>query len=315
MMISVIVPVYNVEKYLNKCIDSIINQSYKDFELILVDDGSTDNSPQICDIYASAHENIHVIHKNNGGLSDARNTGICIAKGKYVVFIDSDDFIDSEFLKVLIEQKEEYGADISCVAIGKVNEGNEPNFSVKSKVFCCSGLEAIHNMLYQKILDTSASGILLPISIVRENLFPVNKFHEDDFTTYKYYFSATKVIINTRPMYYYLQRNNSIMHTTSKKSQLDEIEAIDEIVAFCEKKDQTLLKAAYSKKFSNYCQILLQAKLAQDDILYKKTLKYLNEKKLEILLDSKVRLKNKIAALCLCVSDSLFIFIYKKIIK
>ena len=113
-LISIVVPIYNVEKYLEKCINSIIIQTYKNIEIILVNDGSTDSSGKICDIYLKIDKRIKVVHKKNGGLSDARNVGIENAKGKYIAFIDSDDFLDSDFIEILYNLIIEYNADVSC---------------------------------------------------------------------------------------------------------------------------------------------------------------------------------------------------------
>lgn len=123
-LISVIVPVYNVEKYLSKCIDSILAQTYKNLEIILVDDGSPDNCPKICDEYAKKDNRIKVIHKENGGLSAARNVALDIAKGEYIGFVDSDDFIAEDMYEVLYNLAEKYNAEISSVSFYKVIENN-----------------------------------------------------------------------------------------------------------------------------------------------------------------------------------------------
>ena len=118
-MISVIVPVYKVEEYLDKCVQSILAQTYRDFEILLVDDGSPDNCPQLCDRYAQKYDCIRALHKSNGGLSDARNFGIKYARGNDITFIDSDDFIAPDYLEVLVQLKEKYQADIAVTGICK----------------------------------------------------------------------------------------------------------------------------------------------------------------------------------------------------
>ena len=124
-MISIVVPVYNVEKYLHKCVDSILNQTFQDFELILVNDGSTDGSATICETYAATNEKVRVIHKKNGGLSDARNVGIANAIGEYVTYIDSDDYISKEYLEVLQQLLISNNADI---AVGGIQNFMKMNF-------------------------------------------------------------------------------------------------------------------------------------------------------------------------------------------
>ena len=120
-LISIIVPVYNVEKYLARCLESILEQTYKDLEVILVDDGSTDASPQICDQYAEKDKRIRVVHKKNGGLSDARNYGMRIMRGNYVVFIDSDDLIHKQAVELLYQNIKKYNADICYAEHGCVD--------------------------------------------------------------------------------------------------------------------------------------------------------------------------------------------------
>ena len=123
-MISVIVPIYKVEKYLRRCVDSILEQSYPDFELLLIDDGSPDSCPRICDEYARRDERVRVFHKPNGGLSDARNYGLERMKGEYVSFIDSDDYVGKDYLKILMELIREYGVNVAAVTHQCVSEAD-----------------------------------------------------------------------------------------------------------------------------------------------------------------------------------------------
>lgn len=124
-LISVIIPIYNVEKYLKKCIDSIINQTYKNLEIILVDDGSPDNCGKICDEYAKKDQRIRVIHKKNGGLSDARNAGIDIAKGKYIAFVDSDDYVEKEYIEIMYKELKKNNVKIVQCGINKISDNEE----------------------------------------------------------------------------------------------------------------------------------------------------------------------------------------------
>lgn len=123
-LISVIVPIYNVEKYLVRCVDSIVNQTYKNLEIILVDDGSPDRCPQMCDDYAEKDSRIKVVHKKNGGLSDARNAGMAVATGEYISFIDSDDWIETSMFELLLNNIFQYDCEISCGGIKARRIGN-----------------------------------------------------------------------------------------------------------------------------------------------------------------------------------------------
>ena len=299
-MISVIVPVYKVEKYLDKCVRSILKQTYKNFELILVDDGSPDKCPQICDNYAVKDKRVRVLHKKNGGLSDARNEGTKIALGSYVTYIDSDDYVSETYLAILVELLEKYQADISVVGIEIFNENDYPKGEKNTTEYVYSGEKALEKMLYQDTLDTSACAMLIPTKIALENPFPVGMYHEDEFTTYKYYSSVNKVAVTTMKQYFYLQRRGSIMHVFGKAS-MDELDAADNLVNLCDKNYPDLIKAAESKKFSDYCQVVLSSSNIKKEYCdaYSHILTYLKSKRMQIIFDKKCRRKNRIAALLL----------------
>ncbi len=308
-MISVVVPVYEVELYLRRCIDSIMNQTYESFELILVDDGSTDGCPQICDEYADKYGNVYVIHKNNGGLSDARNVGTLAARGEYVTYIDSDDYVSPDYLEVLWRLKKKYQAELTVTGIVAFVEGSNPP-KAKKKEFTCSGTKALQNVLYQKYMDTSACGMLIPIQVARKNLFPVGKYHEDEFTTYKFYENVNCVAVTTQKQYFYLQRKDSIMHQKFGKASLDELDAADNLVQICEKRHPELVRAAKAKKFSDYCQVLLNAWNLQETNpdIYTRITNYLKEVRFEIFKDRRTRFKNKIAAFLLFFGIQVLLF-------
>lgn len=163
-MISIIIPIYNVEKYLNKCIDSILNQTYSDLEIILVDDGSTDKSSEICEYYKEIDNRIRVIHKKNGGLSEARNVGIDIAKGEYIAFLDSDDWADENLYKRLYQLSQKYSSDISMCSFKWVQNEKEVLNKIDEEIVY-SNLEALN-----KIYDKNYTNIIvLGISHIIEN--------------------------------------------------------------------------------------------------------------------------------------------------
>lgn len=314
-MISVVVPVYKVEQYLNKCVQSILAQTYKDFELILVDDGSPDNCPKMCDDYKNQDSRVRVLHKKNGGLSDARNAGTAVAKGDYITYIDSDDYVSGDYLKTLISLIKDNNADIAVTGIELFSEEKEPSKSNTSKVYIYSKEEALEKMFYQDALDTSACAMLLPIEIAKNYPFPVGKYHEDDFTTYKFYSAVNKVVVTTCKQYFYLQRTGSIMHVFGKSS-LDELDAADNLVEFCRKNYSNLVQAAESKKFSDYCQVLLSSndvkKMSPET--YERICSYLDASKYKIAINNKCRVKNRVAAL-LCILNKKFLFKVWKMIK
>ena len=315
-MISVIVPVYNVEKYIDKCVQSILNQTYTDFELILVDDGSTDKSGEMCDEYAKLDRRIVVVHKENGGPSEARNVAALKAKGEYITFVDSDDYVDTSYLLKLYSAMMIGCADICAVLMITVNETETveriQNVNIgANRVKHLTGRDALLNVLYQKDLDTTPCGMLFRRSIVIGNPFPIGRYHEDDFTMYKYFESAQKVIIDESIGYYYVQHKSSIMHKKTKKIMMDEIEASDNLEKHFCKKDNGLLKAARSKKFSNYCQIFINYReiLKSETDIESKIMSFLRKESRNVLFDKQTRIKNKIAAFIVMIHPRFLLLI------
>jgi len=257
--VSVVVPVYNVEKYLEACVHSILDQSIQDFEIILVDDGSTDNSGKICDALKEKNGNIRVLHKDNAGLSHTRNTGMDMAQGDYITFIDSDDTIHPDYLRILLSLIEDYKADMSSCGFLFCNEGEEPcyNDNQYSKG-ALPGKDALKLMLSGKLHGTSACALLIKRELAKRFLFPIGKFHEDDLTTYKYFLNAATVAYTKAPLYTYFQRKNSIMHKPFSKIDVDELDAGDKIYDECKLLGRDFAEAALAKKLENYCQVMFK---------------------------------------------------------
>lgn len=223
-IISIIVPVYNVEKYLCRCIDSILAQTIKNYELILVDDGSTDNSGKICDDYQKKKEQIVVIHKENGGLSSARNAGINIASGKYLGFVDSDDFIDNDMYEFLYNNIIKEDAEMSvCGSFdcydGKISKILNSYYKVMNQE------EAIKCILDGKIAGASACNKLYKREIFNDIRYPIGKTSEDAFVIIELLMKCNKIVISSKQKYYYFHRENSITTCKFTKAQFDVIEA------------------------------------------------------------------------------------------
>ena len=181
-MVSVIIPIYNVEKYLKKCIESVINQTFSDLEIILVNDGSTDNCKEICEDYKSKDNRIKFIHKSNGGLSSARNAGIQVATGDYYTFIDSDDYIMSDMIEQLVYMAQLTDADISLCC--KTNQENGFEEGINKKIEIFTKEEALKCILTEKKILTSAWGKLYKRKLFNEVRYPDGKIYEDLGTTY-----------------------------------------------------------------------------------------------------------------------------------
>lgn len=219
-LVSIIVPVYKVEPYIKECLDSILEQTYKDFELILVDDGSPDQCPAICDAYALADDRIRVIHKENGGLSDARNAGIDAAQGDFLTFIDSDDMVAPEFLESLYALLVQYRADIAVCGILHFNDGTMVPGSTPGEIRIMSGREIVSKNTGggYGAFRVETCGKLYRAQLFRELRFPVGRLHEDEGTTPILFYLADTVVADPgATLYGYRSRAESIMHTFSAK--------------------------------------------------------------------------------------------------
>lgn len=235
-LVSVIVPVYNVEKYLKRCIDSILDQTYYNIEIIVVDDGSTDASGEICEQYKAIDERIKVIHKENGGLSDARNVGLREAEGTYVAFIDSDDCIHAEFVERLLRLCKKYSCSISKCGIREFTSAIPP-----METFCTES-EAVYSAeKYIGIIDIVDGGISVCNKMFRKEIFdsisfPVGKIHEDVAVTYKAVALSGQIIETNLVMYYACYNPESITRSILKAERLSEIGFRIDMYRFCKEK-------------------------------------------------------------------------------
>lgn len=244
-LISVIVPIYNVEKYLDRCVDSIINQTYKNLEIILVDDGSPDNCPKMCDDYAEKDSRIKVVHKENGGLSDARNVGMEVATGEYVSFIDSDDYISLDFYETLLETIVDNDSDIvECGVVKFYEDNNFDEYSDDLKVTNYDTLYALDGLINENPFKQHVWNKLYKSNIVLDIPYAVGKLNEDEFWTYQIFGKAKKVTRINKTMYYYFQRGSSIMGNGYNIRRLDALEGKMNRQAYIEKNFPTLATKA-----------------------------------------------------------------------
>lgn len=216
-LISIIVPVYNMEKYIDKCINSIINQTYKNIEIIIVDDGSTDKSSKIIDKYKKIDKRIKFYHKKNGGLADARNYGLEKATGEYIGFVDSDDYIENNMYEKLYNNLIKYKADISVVNYNLVYEKDfnyKKNFKeISDKLIILNKMETIKLLLDDNKFGNYAWNKLYKRELFNNIKYPVGRKMEDLGTTYKIIEKCNRIVYDPIPLYNYLQRNNSIVNT------------------------------------------------------------------------------------------------------
>ena len=222
-LISVIIPVYKVEEYLDNCLSSVVEQTYKHLEIILVDDGSPDKCPIMCDQWASKDKRIKVIHKSNGGLSDARNAGLDVATGEYISFVDSDDWISPEMYEIMIKAISRENADICACGIMVSYNDRRECLKIASVI---GDSEKILSMIYDDTAyPVSAWNKLYRRKCLENFRFPVGKICEDAFTTYLLVDSVDKIVQISEPLYYYRIRENSIMTSAFSHKRMDEEEA------------------------------------------------------------------------------------------
>lgn len=222
-LVSIVVPVYKVEKYLPRCIESIISQTYSNFELILVDDGSPDNCPLICDEYAKKHKNIIVIHKKNGGVSAARNSGIEIANGDSITFIDSDDFVHESFLKVLKTTLDVHKVSISMCSYKRVNDSSQSIVLDENLVSMINDFEAM-DMLLDDQSKCAPWGKLYEMHLFNNLRFPVGKIMEDMFVMPILFGKSKFVALSSQELYFYNQEGESITRSTFNYKKLDMVD-------------------------------------------------------------------------------------------
>lgn len=312
--ISVIVPVYNVEQYLERCVDSIINQTYTNLEIILVNDGSTDNSGKLCDELAKKDERIRVIHKENGGLSDARNRGIDEAESDLVGFIDSDDYIDSDMYEVLLKSLNDTDADLSMCALYDVYN-NTPEAQVTNKeTWKLSSEQAIKMVMEAKILSVTAVNKLYRKSLFTDLKFEVGKIAEDAFIMIKLLDKCEKIVATNEKKYYYVHRENSI--TTQKFSTkfLNVIEAYEQNSNIILEKYPKLKDVAQTRMNWAYFYVLDRLLLDDnynDKELENKLISYLKNHRKDILNDPLFTKGRKIGFIALLLSRNL----YRKLIE
>ena len=298
-LISVVVPVYNVEKYLDKCINSILNQSYSKLEIILINDGSTDSSGKICDEYKKKDKRIKVKHKKNGGLSDARNVGIQIATGKYITFLASDDYIDDDYVEYLYYLIKKYKVGLSFCKCHIERGHPTKDKKTISKDEKCDKIKAFEEILYAKDFEVSACGKLYLRSQFKNILFPIGKLFEDNATTYKLIDQNEKVALGFCEKYHYVMRSNSITKRKFTSGHYYLIEASDEMCDYLKKYPElknAILRKRCIARISTLNRLLDSAEFNYNSALKLKyeVLQYKN-----VLFDNKASFRDRISILCL----------------
>lgn len=241
-LISIVVPIYNVEKYLERCVDSIINQTYKNIEIILVDDGATDNCGVICDKYKKEDPRIIVIHKKNGGLSDARNSGIKIAKGKYITFIDSDDYIEDDYVEYLYNLLIQKNTKMSICSYAVHFDNSNVKLYNATDIKRWSKEETLKHILYSKKIEVSAWGKMYRTDLFKNIEYPKGKIFEDIDTTYKLIDQCDYISVGLSEKYHYIMRKNSIVNNSFSDKHKYMITASEHMCDYIKNKYPSLKK-------------------------------------------------------------------------
>ena len=260
--IGVVIPVYNVEPYLSRCMDSVLKQSYTNLEIILVDDGSTDKCPEICDIYATTDKRVKVYHKTNGGVADARNYGIKKLTTKYFTMIDPDDFVKTEYIQNLVTIRDNYSCDIAITSAIKIIEGTDID-DVKSdgnlEVIQYDPEAALEDLYSRKNINVYPHGKLYPKIYFEKEQFNIGEIYEDLSIMHRIFSQATKIGVSSHSDYYYVQRPHSIVNSEFNIKKMIQIPICENIVQYVSDNYPRILNSAKSKYFITALNLYVEA--------------------------------------------------------
>lgn len=263
MTVSIVVPVYNVENYIEKCVSSIMAQSYKDIEIILVDDGSTDRSSEICEKLKRKDSRIVVLHKKNGGLSDARNLGIEYSKGEWITFIDADDYVANNYVEYLMWLNKKNGTDISIASFTYISNNKKIDHSNGEEIKM-GPQEAIKRMLLNDGFDMGAWAKMYRTEFFKKIHFPVGKLFEDSFTTYQIFAESNSISFGSKSIYYYVNRSNSTVNGTFNEKKFDLIEMNKKTELFIKDKFPEIVPEAHRRVIWAYFSTLNQVIMSRN---------------------------------------------------
>lgn len=321
-LISIIVPVYNVETYIERCIESILNQTYSNLQIILVDDGSTDKSGEICDYYSRQDSRIEIFHKKNGGAAEARNMGLTKIRAKYVTFMDSDDVIHEDYISFLYNQLIETNADISICRYKRFIDIKEvKNLEMNEKTQIYDNVNALKILLYSpEKIPHSAYAKMYKSKLFETIKFPIGKTGEDIGTTYKVFNNAKKIAYNSSQYYFYFQRMDGVVRSKFSKRTMDALDFADEIMVFAKRQMPAIEKASICYAFSQNVQVLIKLPYKQKEYQNETERVVGNIKRYRriVLCDSYVSIPRRLGALA--TYGNLFLIknlgiLYKKIIN
>lgn len=294
-MVSVVIPIYNTERYLRDCLDSLENQTYTDFEAVMVNDGSSDSSPAIAAEYAARDSRFRLFNKENGGMSSARNTGLAKAAGNYIFFLDSDDELHPEALERLVKGLESHPEAQMCVAKGIWTE--KPSYRLTGNMRLKDGRFYLKSFLYQKrIAEWNVGSFLIKRELIEKTgPFIEGIMYEDLAYCFSLARNSEKVVL-TEDVYYFYRRDTGGVMGKWKEKRLDVLDVVDDFVAQMEHEGKSLTKAARSRRFSAYFNMFLLATANGHTEGADRCWPVIKELRAQMILDPEVRLKNKLGA-------------------
>ena len=306
--VSIIIPVYNNEQYIEKCIQSVLNQTFENFEVIVINDGSTDKSGEILEKLNREDSRIILIEQKNQGVAVARNRGMNKATGKYISFIDSDDYVSNDYIEYLYRLIVENNGDISIV-LPQVFFDEQKSVEInnkKEKIKIYNPKDALLTMMYQKEFDTSAWGKLYNRKLFRDVKFPVRKLYEDISTIYKTFLKSKVIVYSNQKKYFYLKRNDSIMGRKFKNNDMDYIyQTLEVLNFFLKSSDKSLFNASKCRFLNANFSILLKLKKDNTDnkeVFLKEIIYNIKKYGKSVFFDKNCRLKTKVALILFWVN-------------
>lgn len=322
-LVSVIVPVYNVEKYLDQCISSLVKQTYRNIEIILVDDGSKDRSGQICDRWQREDARIRVIHQQNGGQSDARNRGIALAQGAYLSFVDSDDFVAEDYIETLLLTLKKNRVDIAAAAGKTIYKDLSvqnlcKSLNNKNTTIVYNSKEAIERMLYEKGLSASVWAKIYKKELFHGILFPVGKRYEDLYIMYALLYQCQRIAVSKDVVYYYRIRTDSIIGQLDPRKNKDLLIASQNILDFVKAKIPSIVRAGEYKVF--FAAVELFVHYPSEDLLVTKDRQEMDELwntikmyRTQVLFDKNGKAKYRILAFVSYMGQKVLRHFYKAV--
>lgn len=312
-LISVILPIYNVEKYLPKCMESLLAQTYYNLELVMVDDESGELCATLCDEYASRDKRIKVYHKKNGGLSDARNYGISHSSGEYITCIDPDDYVDKDYVEYLYTLLKKYQCLMSiCQHRVRYDNGTVRDYGAKGDEVI-STEKCLERMLYHDVIDTSAWAKLYHRSLFQDVSYPVGKLFEDIGTTYRLMVQCNKIAVGYESKYNYIFHENSIVNSDFSPNKLDLIEMTDkmaqDVLRIYPKLESATKRRQVYARFSTLNQML---DTTNYDAEKKEIISYIKENKSNVLKNPRTPKRDKVALLLISCGYRYYRFFWKE---